>query len=528
LKNRALEVSSASYTRADYYRRYSVFLLFLFIGFTRNLAFGQESVLEQKITLEKQRTSVYNVLNQITESTGYFFIYDSKLVDNEKQVNISSESKTLQTLLVEIIDDQSLDFKVIDRHILIFKKEVKLATTQPKKADSTYYVTIRGQIFDKQTRKNLPFVTVGLVEKNIGTISNYDGLFVLRLPSSLINSTVQIAHLGYKSQQIPIKLITDQKIDIYLETEFISIQEVIIRNIDPKDIVKRAYQSRLENYNNEPVYLTSFYREGVLKNGKYLNYSEAVLKVYKPAISRPFESDQAKLFKSRKIVNVDQKDTLILKLKGGLKSCIALDIAKNIPDFIDPEFIDSYNFSKVDIVSMNGRNAYAIAFEQLDNIQEPLFKGTLYIDMESYAIVSADFEINPKYVKDTDDLFILKRSRKFSAIPEKIGYTVTYNLWNGKYFVNHIRGDLVIKFRKRYHLFYNDFHAFLEMASCQIDTANVVRFSRDEVMKTNIVFSDAKYVYDESFWGDFNIIAPEEKLNEALTRISSKIEETHP
>jgi hypothetical protein len=148
--------------------------------------------------------------------------------------------------------------------------------------------------------------------------------------------------------------------------------------------------------------------------------------------------------------------------------------------------------------------------------------------MESYAIVSADFEINPKYVKDTDDLFILKRSRKFNAIPEKIGYTVSYNLWNGKYFVNHIRGDLVIKFRKRYHLFYNDFHAFLEMASCQIDTANVVRFNRDEVMKTNIVFSDAKYVYDESFWGDYNIIAPEEKLNEALTRISSKIEETHP
>jgi hypothetical protein len=39
---------------------------------------------------------------------------------------------------------------------------------------------------------------------------------------------------------------------------------------------------------------------------------------------------------------------------------------------------------------------------------------------------------------------------------------------------------------------------------------------------------DANYVYDESFWGNYNIITPEEKLNEALARINSKIEETHP
>ncbi len=528
MKSRDLDNLNTRCHKTELYRIISVFLFFWFSSSSINSVLAQESILDQSIVLSDQKSSIYDVLNQISEATGYFFIYDSRLVNSDKQVNVKSEKKALKQLLFEILDDQTLDFKVIEKHILIYKQEVQRASTHLKKADPTIFLTAKGQILDKQTQKPLPYVTVGIVEKNIGTVSNYDGFFALKIPSSFSNTTIIISHLGYKSQQIPIKLLVDQNVSIYLETEYISLQEVIIRNIDPRDIVKKAYQNRYTNYSEEPVYITSFYREGVLKNNKYLNYSEAVLKVYKSSYTRGLDSDRVKLFKSRKIVNVDQKDTLIMKIKAGLKSCLTLDIAKNIPDFIDPEYIDSYNYSKIDIVSINSRNTYAIAFEQKDYTTEPLYKGTLYIDMESYAIVSADFEINPKYIKNTENLFIIKKSRKFLAKPEKIGYTVSYNLWNGKYYIGHIRGDLVINYRKRYHFFYNDFHAFLELASCQIDTANVVRFGKDEVMKTNTIFLDAKYVYDESFWGDYNTIAPEEKLNEALSRINSKIEEAHP
>jgi hypothetical protein len=52
----------------------------------------------------------------------------------------------------------------------------------------------------------------------------------------------------------------------------------------------------------------------------------------------------------------------------------------------------------------------------------------------------------------------------------------------------------------------------------------VARFGKQEIIKPNVVFSDAPYKYDETFWGDYNIIAPEEKLSDALSRITSKIE----
>jgi hypothetical protein len=528
LKNNRSVVTGSILKGAAFCRKCSVILLYLFLLFSTIISNAQESILDQKISLADQKITIYEAFTQITDLTGYFFIYDSKLVESDKKVKILSENKPLKRILSDILADQTLDFKVIGKHILIYKKEVQGVVEQTEKKDSLKVLNIKGQIFDKQTKKPLPFVTIGIVEKNIGTVSNYDGLFILRLQPSYLNSTITISHLGYKSQTIPVKLLKEQKVDIFLETEFISIQEVIIRNIDPKEVIRKVYQNRLSNYSSEPIYITSFYREGVLKNSKYMNYSEAILKIFKADYSENFDFDQIKLLKSRKVVNVEQKDTLIVKIKAGLRSCLALDLLKNIPDFLDPEYIDSYSYTKTDIVSINSRNAYAIAFEQKESISEPLYKGTLYIDMESFAVISADFEVNPKYLKAADNLFIIKKSRKYKATPEKISYSVNYNYWNGKYYINHIRSDLKINYKKRYHLLSNDFHVFLELVSCQVDTLNVQRFAREEKFRTNTIFLDSKFTFDETYWGDYNIITPEEKITQALSRNNTKTEMVKP
>ncbi|NVO08736.1 MAG: carboxypeptidase-like regulatory domain-containing protein [Bacteroidales bacterium] len=527
MKNRNL-LELDAIQKAVFYRIISVSLLFLFLGNSINQACAQESVLDQKISIKDQKNTIYNLLGQITDVTGCFFIYDSRLVDNDKVITLRADNKPLKQVIYEILDDNTLDFKVIEKHILIYKKGGQKIETVSVKKDSTMFISINGQILDKTTKKPLPFVAVGISEKSIGTVSNYDGFFTLRIPSYLKNVSLTISHLGYKSQNIPISLLIEHKVDIYLETEYISIQEVIIRNIDSRDIVYKAFRNRSLNYTNEPVYITSFYREGVLKNGKYLNYSEAVMNIYKSPYFRIFESDQVKLLKSRKIVNIDQNDTLVLKIKAGIRSCLTLDLVKNIPDFIDPDYMDSYNYSKEDIVSLDSRNVYVIAFEQKENVTEPLFKGNLYIDVENFAILKADFEVNPRYLKNADDLFIVKKSRKFNVTPEKIFYTIYYSFWNGKYYINHIRGDLSIRYKKRYHLFSNDFQVFLELASCQIDTFNVVKFNRDEIFKTSAILVDSKFSFDESFWGNYNIITPEEKINQALSRIKTKTEFVKP
>ena len=529
MTNSYLNKISILLRKTDHYRKSPIILFFLFFVLLSNIGFSQtDSILYRKIIIPEQKTTIYELLTQITDQTGYFFMYDSKLVNSDKVIKVSSQEKTLKQILTDIIENPSLDFKVVERHILIYSSNKRNQARINQRSDSLGFVTLNGRILDRLSNESISFASIGILEKNIGTISNFDGYFSLKIPNTLLNSSIVVSHLGYKNQQIPAKLLINNRIDIFLETNYISIQEVIIHNFDPLGIVKKAYQSRSVNYPQKPIYQTSFYREGVIKNDKYLNYSEAVLNIYKSSYSRSEDADQIKIYKSRSIVNIDQNDTLILKLKSGLKSCLTLDIVKSVPDFLDPEYIDNYNFTKADIVSINSRNAYAIAFEQKGNIPEPLFKGTLYIDMNNFAIVSAEFEVNPELIKDASDQFIVKRSRKFSTRPERINYVVTYNQWNGKYYINHIRGDLTFKFKKRYSLFSNKFHTFLELASCQIDTVNITRFNHEEVIKPNLIFVDTKFLYDEEFWGNYNTIIPEEKLSEALSRINSKIEVVNP
>jgi len=501
--------------------------VFFLLSFTAARAQGQ--LLENRITIQKQHTSVYQALDIISEKADCLFIYDSQVVESDKKVKIEADNQPLREVLDKLLQNPDLSYKVIGRHILIYKKVRQMQTVVepppiPLPPDSIKHIIIKGHVFDNENKTPVPYASIGILQENIGTITNTDGYFVLKVPAGYSGSELVVSHLGYMSQGIPIQLLDEQQVDIYLVQRIISIQEVIIRYIDPNFLISKAVEQRKTNNSLVPVYLTAFYREGVLKNDHILNYSEAVFKVYKSPFGQSEHSDQVKMLKSRKVQNAIQKDTVFLKLKAGVLTGLQLDIVKVLPSFLDIAQSSAYTFTYSNLVSYNSQDAYAVTFVQNEGIDEALFTGTLYIDKESYAILGADFEINPDYLHLAANDLILHKSRKLIVKLEKISYSINYSAFNRRYYFNHARCDIRLKTRIRNRLKSDNFNTFLEIATCHIDTANVTRFTKQEVIKPDVVFSDAPYVYDEAFWKEYNFIAPEEKLNEALSRIIGKIE----
>ena len=491
---------------------------------------GQVALLDKIITIPKQNTTLYEALNQISDKADCLFIYDSQVVESDKRVKLVANHLPLRQVLDNILANPQLTYKVIGKHILIYstKRETRAAIPPLRSVpvkDTIKNILIRGHIFDSENKNAIPYVAIGITEENIGTITNADGYFALSVPASFSGSSLVVSHLGFIGQRIPIQLLNEQQVDIYLTRRIISIQEVIIRYIDPDILIRKAMEQRKVNYNPEPVYTTSFYREGVQKNNRYISYSEAVFKVYKSPYTQSEHSDQVKLLKSRKIQNSEPRDTVFLKLKAGILSALQLDIVKSIPDFLDLSQPLLYNYTYSDLVSNNAGDAYAVTFVQKEGIKEALYRGTIYIDKESFAILGADFEINPAFLDVAAQNLILKKSRNLIVKLENISYTVSYTTFNGKYYLNHVRADIRLKTRLRKRISSDNFSTFLELATCDIDTANVAKFPRQEVIKPNVVFSDAPYNSDISFWGEYNFIAPEEKLSEALSKIIGKIEE---
>jgi len=498
--------------------------------FTSGSTFGQKTLLDKPISIPRQHTTLYSALNLISQKADCLFIYDSQIIDNNKKVRLSANNLSLKKLLDNLLLNPELSYKEIGKHILIYKSapsnpvQTQIKSLSSEK-DSSENIIIRGHIYDNENKSALSFASVTIPQESIGTITNADGYFVLKVPSAFIKASLVVSHVGYTSQQIPVQLLNAQKVDFFLERRIISIQEVIIRYFDPEAIVEKAMQQRETNNSREPVYLTSFYREGVQKNNRLNSYSEAVFKVYKSSYAVSEYSDQVKLLKSRKIQNTSAKDTVFLKLKAGVLSALQLDIVKCVPGFLENTDPKLYNYTYSDIVSYNERNAYAVTFVQKDLIEDALYKGTLYIEEENHAILGAEFEINPAFLEKAAEELILKKSPRLKVKLEKISYSVSYMPFNGKYYLSHARCDIQLKTRQRNHFSFDNFNTFLELATCHIDTTRVVKFDRTEVMKPNVVFSDAPFSNDNSFWGDYNTIAPEEKLSEALNRISGKIEE---
>ena len=66
-------------------------------------------------------------------------------------------------------------------------------------------VPVRGRVLDTESGKGVPFVNIGLFEKNIGTLSDEDGSFELTIPTGLGKDSVLFSSIGYKRTSISIQ-----------------------------------------------------------------------------------------------------------------------------------------------------------------------------------------------------------------------------------------------------------------------------------------------------------------------------------
>ncbi len=484
--------------------------------------------LEQKIKLPNAKGTIYQLLNLITERTDLLFIYDSKIINNEQEAAIKKGEYTVRNAIYLILDDRSFDLRLMDQHILIHKTLSQSPTPHEQMAEQKTLpsFTITGTLYDKETQEPIIYASVGLSGAGIGTITNQNGEFRLRLFDEYRQDTLHFSHLGYHPQDIACAMLADKYSTFALEPNPIYLQEIVVRPVNPVKVLNEMLERRYENYSLAPVYLTSFYREGIERKKGMVSLSEGVFNVRKTSFSS-YAADQVKLLKMRKVSNVHEKDTLITKIKSGIHACLMLDIIKQVPDFLRAEEESPYLYTHSQITVIEDRLVDVIHFEQKKSYKEPLYRGDVFIDKDNRALLKAEFEIHPDYIKKATNMFIERKSKDLQITPQEIRYTVSYKQWNETYYINHVRGDLYFKIKKkRFFQSSTQVHAWFEMVTCKIDKTDVARFSRSEALSTRTIFSETPFDYDDRFWDEFNIIIPENELNEAVRKISSKIEET--
>jgi hypothetical protein len=492
--------------------------------FTLHL-FPQENVLERQLKLPGSSIKASRALGEVSKLTGYLFTYDSRIINPDRIFSVPAAEMKLQEILDSVAGDPAIKSAVLGRHIILYRETAMPSRPQPPADSLPVFLSIGGKIVDAESSEPLPYATIGISHRGKGTVTNFNGDFVLRISEENLFDTLTVSYVGYVNRLLPVRSLPGNVMTITMDRDFIPIPEIIIRAQDPLMIIRKTISAVASNYGTTPAMLTGFYREGVYRKKEPQVYSEAVVKIYKSPYARSLQNDQIKVIRSRKIENLEAKDTLAVRLKAGLSATLSLDGMRHLFDFLDPESFNSYEYHLTDIVTIDGQTAYVISFRQKSWVTEPLMQGDIYVNVDNYSVVLAEFEVNPLYVDQTGESFISRLPRDYSMKPEYVRYRARYRLVDGRYYLAHVRGDLGFSARGRKRVFSSPFNVFFELAVTEHSTDNAARFDHEELAPVYSIFSQTINGYDEGFWKDFDFLKPEEDLVEALGKLKVRLGE---
>ncbi|MBN2213332.1 MAG: carboxypeptidase-like regulatory domain-containing protein [Bacteroidales bacterium] len=486
----------------------------------RQYLFGQIPVLDERVALNCNGCNIPEALNIIESSLPFYFSYNPDLFTGTKPLNINIENIRLHELLDTILNDKTIRYSVIEKQIVLYRPVKDESIHTHTNGDRSYNMFIvSGKIIDNNTTRPVPFANICIVGKSLGSVSNMNGEFIIKVPSSMQNDSLGISCIGYRTFIEPLEKVRDQKI-FELKTEYIPIQEVIIRKTDPIYLIKTALKKIPDNYNENPSVLTSFYRETIEHGSKFLSITESVLQTYKSGYTQNNDKDLIKVLKGRQSQNLDSRDSLLIKLKAGLNTTILLDVVKNPADFLQEEYFGYYDYQLSDIISDNNRETYVISFRQKENVDEPLYLGKIYIDVKNLAIKNLEFSLDKNGIQKTGNRFVVKKPRWLIVKPVEAKYRVSYREFGQKYYLNLIRCETAFRIRQRKQLFGSLYDSNIEMVVTDIDTSDVKRFRYRDVAKPETIFTDLINEKPEIFWENYNYIKPEEPLEKAMDKIS--------
>lgn len=384
-------------------------------------------------------------------------------------------------------------------------------------------LSISGTVTDAGTKRPMVFASVSIQDIGISIVTNGEGFFTLKFPREYADKTLIISYLGYHTTAIPITSFLDsgRPLNINLIQAALPIPMATVKPLNPLELVKEAFSEIKNNYPQERMQMTGFYREMIRKGNTYVTLSEAVVDVHKSPYSPSFAIDQVGIYRGRGSIDWRRIDTVFVKFQGGIRSALEIDVVNNLFLGVNVTEIERYyDFTMEHPVQMNDRINYVISFDQKPYQEEILFRGKIFIDRESMAITRVEFNMNVEEKENATALFIRRKPFGLKARVEYAAYMVQFRQIQGNLWVfDYSRTDLKFNAKWDRKLFSQNYTISSEMAMTEYswETYKIPRESR--VKTTDITFDRVADFEDPGFWEDYNVIEPESSIESVISRI---------
>jgi TonB-linked SusC/RagA family outer membrane protein len=229
-------------------------LILLFAGMLNAMA-GTSYSQSARVSLNLKNASVEDVLNEIEKKSEFFFLFNQKLVDVNRKVDLVADNKPIKEILASLFDKQDVDYVVLDRQIILSPKEDSKAIE-----DLQQTLKITGSVIDASTGEALPGVNVVIEGTTNGTVTDLNGNYSIEI--NKVDASLSFSFLGYINQKIEVK--DQNKIDVKLAPDVQKLDEIVVigYGVQKKSLVTAAI-AKIDSKDMENVVASNF--EGALQ-----------------------------------------------------------------------------------------------------------------------------------------------------------------------------------------------------------------------------------------------------------------------
>ena len=203
---------NSSWHKLSLTMKISTFLLFCCLA----NVFGDPTYSQStKISLNLQDVTMEEVLNKIENVSEFYFLYNNKLIDVTRKVNVVADNKPIKDILNDILSTDT-KFIVYDRQIILTTSDVKSLPELLQQQKITGIVT------DKNGP--IPGVNVVVTGTTQGTMTDIEGKYSIVVPAG--SKTLTFSFIGMVPQEIIIGTLT--QIDVTMSESAINLDEVVV------------------------------------------------------------------------------------------------------------------------------------------------------------------------------------------------------------------------------------------------------------------------------------------------------------
>jgi hypothetical protein len=386
------------------------------------------------------------------------------------------------------------------------------------------YYTISGTVRNRDNRHKLENVNVSVEGTNIGTVTNADGVFSLKLETSVPAHALKITHIGFLNTTLSL---SDKQhlteLDIRLVPVPNSLRELVVYGT-PELILTTCLEKIADNYASTGTLSSAFYRETVQKRRRYISVSEAVMNIFKTDYTdRDTRLDRVQLLRGRRLLSQRSADTLAIKVAGGPNLALFIDVVKNAPILLNTEMLSYYALRMEEPESLDNRVQYVISFQPKVILPYSLFSGKLYIDAEHLSLTRAAFDMDLRDMQKAISTLLYKKPVGLRFRPQAVSYLVTYKTMNGKTYLNYMLNTLRFKCDWKKRWFSATYTVRSEMVVTNREDNYRSKIAYKDAFRERQVFYDMVDEYwDEDFWRAYNIIEPTESLEHAVEKLKKQ------